>query len=508
MDFEDKPYWNLKVFRSEDPKEKKIYFRKLLLDFIYDLEHTHVFENSPYYEEAEVRLRENFMFNAIAAKAAYYWNRHNWIKKLYEEQREKDTSGEHTGNDEKGGKAIYAENLAATEKQWLDILRSEQSCEYCSYSSGWFQSVEKEYEDVILPESKNKHAEEVFDRYEWRQTLKQGSNSRDQNHTTYEKDNLNITRESVRWFLRRYNFISAARLLWNFCKLRHREFILAAILGLVIVAYIGCANDTNYLFVKICIYYLLWSICLLIVFLLLFIIRSAFSALRKRIPCFMKKDQSFHKDSSGLALPVLGMLMPRLIMAISSAWIFITTTEEIYKSSFDVTFSTGWWVALLIIPIMLFMMLEVRNIAPDVKSSSIFYRCIVVLGIGFIYSLIIGMFFINFTAKRILPRSDYLPTFYHELDNTKWENPYKGKELEKIKKSNSSNLYDDLGKVHLKSNEIYRVLPEWPVLLKIKIVCFDLDVLPVMLLFRTFFALFIGIFIQLIFEDKPITEPL
>ena len=458
-----KTYSNLEVFELEKTKENKIYFRKLLLDFIYDLEHTHVFENSPYYEEAEVRLRENFLFNAIAAKAAYYWDRHNWT------QNEKNSKAAANG-------IIYAENLATSEKQWLRILRTELSCEYCSYSGGWFKNVEEEYKYVIFPKSKNKQGQKTFDRYEWREKLEEDSES-NPNKGIHAKDNVNITRESVGWFLRRYNFISAVHLLWNFRKRRHREFTLATILGLVILIHIFSVNDTSYLFIKLCIYGLLGIMWLLIV-----------------------TPLSFR--GSKLALQTLGMLMPRLIMAISSAWILFTTTEEIYKFSFDITFSTGWWVALLILPVMLFMMLEIRNIAHDLKFSSIVGRCSVVLGIGFIYSLFIGMFFVNCTADRILPRSGYLPTFYHELDNTKWENPYNDDELKKIEGFPSSELYERLKKVRPKSNK------GRPILIQMKIFRFDLDVLPGMLLFRAIFALFIGIFIQLIFEDKPITEPL
>lgn len=468
-----KTYWNWEVFEIKENKKERIYFRKLLLDFIYDFEHTHVFGNSPYYEEAEVRLRENFLFNAIAAKAAYYWDRHNWTQSKNKESQNH-PENEKNSKDAVSG-IIYAENLATSEKQWLKILRSEPSCEYCSYSSGWFQSVEKEYKDAIFPESKNKHAEEVFSRYHWRQTLKQGSNSRDQNQTIYEKDNLNITRESVRWFLRRYNFEDALRVLMALSKWRAIVFVLAELFFFIILP----MTLSGYLKNSILNYLLLYTggiVFLSILLPALFICK--------------------------LALPVFGMLMPRLIMAISSAWILFTTTEELYKSSFDVTLSTAWWVVLLIIPVMLFMMLEIRNIAPDVKSLSIFCRCLFILVIGLVYSLLIGIFFINFTANRTLPRSGHLPTFYHELDNKKWENPYKGYELKDIKKVLSTILYNDLTKVRPQSNK------GWPVLIQTKIFCFHLDVLPGMVLFRAIFALFIGIFIQLIFEDKPITEPL
>jgi hypothetical protein len=464
-----KTYSNLKVFELEEIKKDEIYFRKLLLDFIYDLEHTHVFENSPYYEEAEVRLRENFMFNAIAAKAAYYWARDNW------------TQNQAVNNN------IYAENLAEAEKQWLRMLRYEQNCNYGSYSGGWFKNVEEEYKDVVFPNS-------PFNRYDWRKKLEEDLESNRSKDSHAKDDNVNITRESVRWFLRRYSFGNSLRVLMSLSKWRAIVFVSAEaflfiILPMILNGYLKY-SVLNYLLLYMC-----GIVFLSILLPVLFICK--------------------------LALPVLGMLMPRLIMAISSAWILFTTTEEIYKSSFDMTFSTGWWVVLLIIPVMLFMMLEIRNIAPDVNFPSICCRCLVILGIGFIYSLLIGMFFINFTAKRILPRSGYLPTFYYELNKDEdkdkkaiqWENPYEGDSLQKLKATLSTKLYSDLKEVHPKSNEVCPILSECPVLLEIemkilKTFCFHLDVLPRMLFSKAIFALFIGIFIQLIFEDKPITEPL
>jgi hypothetical protein len=58
--------------------EKKIinwFIRKLILDFLFDLEHTKVFQNSPFYEYTSVKLKENFFFNALSNKAKYYYYR-------------------------------------------------------------------------------------------------------------------------------------------------------------------------------------------------------------------------------------------------------------------------------------------------------------------------------------------------------------------------------------------------------------------------------------------------
>ena len=47
------------------------FVRKLFLDFLYDLEHSDVFENTALYDDIYIKLHKNFLFNAIANKAEY-----------------------------------------------------------------------------------------------------------------------------------------------------------------------------------------------------------------------------------------------------------------------------------------------------------------------------------------------------------------------------------------------------------------------------------------------------
>jgi len=67
------------VIENIDKYKDKYIFNKfiriLILDFLFDLEHTKVFQSSRYYEHISVKLRENFFFNALANKAMYYFYR-------------------------------------------------------------------------------------------------------------------------------------------------------------------------------------------------------------------------------------------------------------------------------------------------------------------------------------------------------------------------------------------------------------------------------------------------
>ncbi|MFW6247239.1 MAG: hypothetical protein ACOC22_03660, partial [bacterium] len=48
-------------------------YKRIFLDFLFDLEHSTVFKNSPYYEQMEESLREDAFFTALSAKAEYYY---------------------------------------------------------------------------------------------------------------------------------------------------------------------------------------------------------------------------------------------------------------------------------------------------------------------------------------------------------------------------------------------------------------------------------------------------
>jgi hypothetical protein len=70
----------IKAIRTAHSSEKlfKCFIRKLILDFMFDLEHTTVFQTSPHYEHISVKLKENYFFNALAAKANFYYWREIW----------------------------------------------------------------------------------------------------------------------------------------------------------------------------------------------------------------------------------------------------------------------------------------------------------------------------------------------------------------------------------------------------------------------------------------------
>ena len=155
-----------KLINYYKEKWKIYYLRDFILDFLFDLEHSKVFKNSPYFKEAELRLNENFLFNVIANKIRYYYNRRKLLlyctmkkyKKLeyrdiYNEKRKRDNKRRNITSEEE----ILLRNLWESEKRWLENIFSK---EYISLSQrckgSWInKSTEKELKNIYDYKNKN-----------------------------------------------------------------------------------------------------------------------------------------------------------------------------------------------------------------------------------------------------------------------------------------------------------------------------------------------------------------
>ena len=106
----------------------KHFIRKLILDFMFDLEHTKIFQTSSHYEHISVKLKENYFFNALAAKANFYYQ-----KILMIENRSN----------------IDIEYYLKAEKQWTKCIRSPKAqTNFNDFQDKWFDDPEEEMERV------------------------------------------------------------------------------------------------------------------------------------------------------------------------------------------------------------------------------------------------------------------------------------------------------------------------------------------------------------------------
>ena len=212
--FKNISYWNLEAFGSlEDDTQfikgrkknlsikKHIIFRKLILDFLFDWEHHTIFKNSPSYDEVESKLKGNFFFTAIAAKAAYYYRR-----ALYQYDLQ-------IGNDisEFSSYDSTIKDIAEAEEQWLSIIRNDKAVTLFQNSGGWFKDVETEYKMVFFKWKDN------FNHSKWQREYIGLIPEK-------EKDYIWLIKESSIWFLRRYNLFFAVKTVINYKKKLHGLF--------------------------------------------------------------------------------------------------------------------------------------------------------------------------------------------------------------------------------------------------------------------------------------------
>lgn len=138
-------YSTLDVFRAtrigeEDAvKDYKLFVvRKLFLDFLFDFEHTDVFQNSPHYDTVYSRFHEDLLFNAISKKAEYYYHK-KMCDKVFEDNV--------LTCDNKDYLLANLEHYVYAEHHWVECILNPRS-DKLFYDSNWIISTKKELDNV------------------------------------------------------------------------------------------------------------------------------------------------------------------------------------------------------------------------------------------------------------------------------------------------------------------------------------------------------------------------
>lgn len=153
-------YSNLEQFT--DGKNIPI-IRKIILDFMFDMEHTEVFRNSPHYNTIYSNLHRNPLYHAIVAKAEYYYQRKYANENIQEDKDEKcvlkKLFSSHSSCDFKNSAQektdIIVKNnifllreLAEAEQRWVDIISKSDTL---FDDNKWFkQDIKNKYKSSNL----------------------------------------------------------------------------------------------------------------------------------------------------------------------------------------------------------------------------------------------------------------------------------------------------------------------------------------------------------------------
>lgn len=561
----DKTFWiNLK---DAGGKYYIGFLRKLVLDFMFDLKHTDVFQNSADYERMYSGLMSDFMFSSLMHKCEYYYNRGLIVDAI-------DKAARH-GNplEEKNNiRQLYAPRLFESERIWIDDIMNPQAekvfCDTsavqqqgkdrwahykralatvfspirlkCDANDSWFNNPEEELRRVCFT-MRGKNEEMHLCNTE---TVAEYI-------TIHDKTPVHVQRSRVsRWFLKRNAFVDAFHV--------HFPRLIDYLLPVLIVALAGIAVFCGEVWTKEFWhghYFLVFNsvvatTCIMsLISLILMTYRNRrgktlpvakVNIIGKRllwwtlwlgtaasaILCLYKPDYS-GRPFQILALvsaviflsgslwanvkiiPNIHLTYPRLIASIAAAWFTLAIGNELFISFFDVI-PSALACALLSLIVFIFVLYNMNKDLPNAPSIVKFARGIGVLAVSLCLSIVIGIFVINFVGERFLERNGNLGSINNSFvaeNRNDYESAYgqtisvsdgmgpASSELQQLSRLESSTV------AKAGSAKEYPVATVWTFANG-----YRLFILNGFLIQFAFLAMFIGVFIQMIFEEKSLNE--
>ena len=208
------------------------FLRKLLLDFMFDLKHSDVFQNSKYYQTMYSGLMSDFYFSALMHKCEYYYYRD-----LTEQAIKGNGKVKANEQDEKERiKAIttlYAEELVKAENLWIQDIMNPQAEKDFEYRypgkhkilreflelynftkwPSWFAEPEEEMRRVCFTMRDKTGKKHICNA----DTLVKYLDQNDEKDKSFLKliDLKNDNKEKIsKWFLKQYDFNDVLHLHW------------------------------------------------------------------------------------------------------------------------------------------------------------------------------------------------------------------------------------------------------------------------------------------------------
>ena len=214
---EDRIYlYSKQIVIDDKTKKKKLidvitgFLRKLLLDFMFDLKHSDVFQNSAFYQKMYSGLLSNFFFSALIHKCEYYYYRQLISEKVKDNEYDRDAVV-----------TLYAEELSRAEDLWIKDIMSPQSEEDFYYKNGkkesdrviwptWFADPEEEMRRVCFT-IKNGNDRKICNMDALLKLLRIDKHDEKEKIDPFLKENLirqNVNNKKLisQWFLSRYDF--------------------------------------------------------------------------------------------------------------------------------------------------------------------------------------------------------------------------------------------------------------------------------------------------------------
>ncbi|MBQ9231033.1 MAG: hypothetical protein IJ190_07595 [Prevotella sp.] len=483
------------------------FLRKLLLDFMFDLMHSDVFECSKYYSKMRKNLMDDFFFSAIIKKSEFYYHR-----RLVRSRTETNfLLNDDKSFTENALKKLYAENLDKAEKEWVDVIMTplaDKHFLFCpewyeekvstnkkensfSISESWFIDPEEEMSRVVFPLPD----EIVYTKIRYLNSFELSNLIGSEDKSSVIARNTNISK----WYYRRFDFKDTFRLhLFD-----NANFIFTSLLWLfaissVFSAFIPALWENSVYFT---IFPLLCSILLFVIccFCTVSIYKLKSSKrLDDILLCIRRKRErkksmygalsflcftiflflsgyynSIHYHIVAWAILLIAifmllgfnyknrvvdnlhLLLPRLVASITTAWIMIVIGNDIVKEHLSIPI-----IVIITIIVFVFVLYENSKALPSQQPRKIIFRAIELIMISYSIAVIVGIYAINILSPSLATDA---VTYTNSLVEHQWT--FLGNFSE-----------------------------------------FNLMIYPTYLIPFSFLAMFIGVFIQMIFEEKNITE--
>jgi len=360
FDFKKENIEEMVIEKETDNKfPLKRFIRKLILDFLFDLEHTKVFQSSRYYEHISVKLRENFFFNALANKAKYYYYR-----KITEE---------YTTKSAKDKLFFLKKFYLPAEEQWIKSITSPKADEAFTIRCGnsdekekaksekaeWFDLPNKEMENI------RKDNNDTINCYE--NIIKEDATMKDDKMKSKIQK---LAKKISQWQLGKFDF----------CNAKISEIIVIAglfsILSFIIIFIFGSEVVKNILPP-------ISNKQLKITFISTLVV--CFVAMC----AFIIKNFRYFRFSRGIHF-----LLLRLLGSIAAAWITLSFNANIIRTFREYTCLQSEAIFALIFMVFIVFMLiynEIRKTVPYIKCGMILLRSFLLLLVAFFYSFCFGL---------------------------------------------------------------------------------------------------------------------
>ena len=346
-------------------EEVKKFLRKLLLDFMFDLRHSDIFQLNPRYRQMLSGLMSDYYFASLLHKCEYYYQ-----LELVGEERKK--------LDDKALTGLYYKDLFRAEDEWVrDIMdsRAEDTFKPADEVPTWFEYPEDEMRSLCFENEKGNVDTWIMDsKHDLRnKRAEKPAQSFDELRSMVLTHDRNREAAS-RWFLRRYDFRDVFRL--HFSDVGWFKISVWVLVMLVCVTFSITAIPVE---VPI--------VLTLVSFVSLFFVAA--------------RNMCRRRERWGHVIASLHLVMPRLVAAIATAWFSLALCYELVIAVYKMP--PSWVVvAIVLVALVIFSLYKINLFVPNASVKSKLGRMGLFLLLSYFISIVIGFVMVGCVGEPFL----------------------------------------------------------------------------------------------------------